>query len=78
MFKSSKSKIYHQLGLVWGIQSRLRDTEIDPKEMILEDINLKLKEGFLQKGDIVLIAGGKYISNDEREVNKSIGGIYQV
>lgn len=75
---TSKPKIYHQLGLVWGIQSRLRDTEIDPKEMILEDINLKLKEGFLQKGDIVLIAGGKYISNDEREVNKSIGGIYQV
>lgn len=76
---TSQEKIFRQLGLVWGINVRLKKKEIDPKAMILEDIELKVKEGILQKGDIVLIAGGKYIPDEEdKDMNKSIGGIYQI
>lgn len=73
-----EKKIFYQLGLVWGINVRLREKEIDPKDMIMEDISIKVQDGFLQKGDIVLIAGGKYITDDERDINKNIGGIYQI
>jgi pyruvate kinase len=75
---TSNKKVYNQLGLVWGLTLNYKEVEIDPKEMILEDIEARVKDGLLKKGDIVLIAGGKYIQNDEREVNKSIGGIYQI
>ena len=46
--------------------------------MILDDINNRVQEGIINKNDVVLIAGGKYITDDAREVNKSIGGIYQI
>jgi len=52
--------------------------EIEPKEMIMDDINLKEQAGLLKKDDIVLIAGGKYIPNNDKDMNKSIGGIYQI
>ncbi len=79
IFVSTSSYIvYNQLALVWGIEPKYMEEETDPKSMILEDIKRRHEEGLLNTGDIVLIAGGKYIPNDTREVNKSIGGIYQI
>ncbi|MBE6148830.1 MAG: pyruvate kinase [Firmicutes bacterium] len=75
---TSDKKIFNQLSLVWGLNVRLMKEEREPKTMILDHINSCVEEGKINKGDIVLIAGGKYIIDDEREVNKSIGGIYQV
>ncbi len=71
-------KVYYQLALAWGIEVRLSEKEIEPKEMIMDDINLKEQAGLLKKDDIVLIAGGKYIPNNDKDMNKSIGGIYQI
>jgi len=71
-------KVYYQLALAWGIDVRLSEKEIEPKEMIMDDINLKEQAGLLKKDDIVLIAGGKYIPNNDKDMNKSIGGIYQI
>lgn len=75
---TSNEKVFNQLGFVWGININLVKEEKNPKDMILKDIEQKVKDGILKKGDIVLIAGGRYIDNDERYMNKSIGGIYQV
>lgn len=75
---TSNYKVYNQLSLFWGLEPTYIEKEKDAKTMILEDISKRLEEGLLEKGDIVLIAGGKYIIGDEREVNKSIGGIYRI
>ena len=75
---TSNPKVFNQLSLVWGLNVRLTNEEKEPKEMILDHINSCVEEGNFNKGDIVLIAGGKYINNDNREINKSIGGIYQI
>ena len=69
-------KNYEQLSLVWGINVILDLNIKQPKEYIKDAINLKIKEGFLKKSDILLIAGGKYLQ-EEKDINKSIGGIYQ-
>ena len=70
-------KNYEQLSLVWGINVILDLNIKQPKEYIKDAINLKIKEGFLKKSDILLIAGGKYLQ-EEKDINKSIGGIYQI
>lgn len=75
---TSNKKVYHQLALVWGLNPKYKEKETDPKAMILEDIGDRLKEGRVDRGDVVLIAGGKYIVGDDREMNKSIGGIYRI
>ncbi|MDE6284118.1 MAG: pyruvate kinase, partial [Bacilli bacterium] len=76
---TSNKKVFYQLALDWGINVRLSQEEKDPKSMILDDIDHKVKSGLLKKDDIVLIAGGKYIPDEEdKEMNKSIGGIYQI
>lgn len=75
---TSNYQVFNQLSLVCNIIPSYVEVEKDAKEMILDDINNRVEEGKLKSGDIVLIAGGKYINNDSREVNKSIGGIYQI
>ena len=75
---TSDSHVFYQLALAWGVNVRLSKEEKDPKDIILEDIHNRLDEGILKPNDIVLIAGGKYIIGDLRDINKSIGGIYQV
>ncbi|MBQ6840593.1 MAG: pyruvate kinase [Bacilli bacterium] len=75
---TSNKKVFNQLSLSWGLNVSLTENEKAPKQMILDDINNRVEQGLLNKGDIVLIAGGKYIIGDEREVNKSIGGIYKI
>lgn len=73
---TSNQRVYNQLSLVWGLAPKLMKKEEDPKKMIMKDVDDRLNEGVVKKGDIILIAGGKYIEDDEREMNKSIGGIY--
>jgi len=75
---TSDKKVFNQLALVWGINVSFVQNEKSAKEKILDDIQNRVNEGYLHKEDIVLIAGGKYIENDQREINKSIGGIYRI
>ncbi len=75
---TSNKKVFYQLSLVWGINMRFVEHETEPKKMIMEDIAKRVESNDIKKGDIILIAGGKYITDDEREMNKNVGGIYQV
>lgn len=75
---TSNRKVYNQLSLVWGVNVKYTKHEKEAKSMILDDIYERLEDGLFNKGDIILIAGGKYILGDTREINKSIGGIYQI
>lgn len=74
---TSEEKIFNQLALVWGINVFLGNIK-EPKEMIMDLIKKCEEDNLISKGDIILIAGGKYIPLDEKEVNKNVGGIYQI
>lgn len=75
---TSDKKVFNQLALAWGLNVHLTPEEKDAKDMILDDVHAREQDGVINKGDIVLIAGGKYIIGDSRDINKSIGGIYQI
>lgn len=71
-------KTYYELSLVWGINVTLDKDILDPKEAIKKNIMVKKELGLVKSKDIVLIAGGKYMPGDNREVNKNVGGIFEI
>lgn len=75
---TSNKKVYYQSAVMWGLNLTYVRKEKDAKVMILNNIDKCKKKELVQKGDIVIIAGGKYIEEDKREINKSIGGIYEI
>ncbi len=75
---TSDYQVYNQLSLIWGLVPKYMEKEVEPKVMIMDDVTERKQEGLLNEDDIILIAGGKYIIGDEKEMNKSIGGIYRV
>ena len=75
---TSNKRIYYKSGLMWGLNLTYVRKEKEPKQMILNNIERYKKKNLINKDDIVIIAGGKYIENDKRDINKSIGGIYKI
>ena len=76
---TDNKRTFHQLGLVWNVTPIF----VDAKETINKTIEagiekLKSKE-ILEKGDLVIIAGGDQIMKDtESSVNKTLGGVLRV
>ena len=76
---TDNKRTFHQLGLVWNVTPVF----VDAKETINKTIEagiekLKSKE-ILEKGDLVIIAGGDQIMKDtESSVNKTLGGVLRV
>lgn len=75
---TSNKKVYYQSSISWGLNLTYVRKEKDAKEMILNNIDKCKKKELIEKGDVIVIAGGKYIEGEKREINKSIGGIYQI
>ena len=70
-------KTYHQLALVWNVFPILlpaKDTINDLLEIGIEKLE---KEGYLEKGDKVIIAGGSQIL-PTRKNSKTIGGVIEI
>jgi len=74
---TSNEKTYNQLALTWNVFPILLPDSKEINDLLNQAIDKLLKEGNLQKGDNIVIAGGaKRLQN--RENNKVIGGIVQV
>ena len=74
---TSNEKTYHQLALVWNVFPILlpaKDTINDLLEIGIEKLE---KEGYLEKGDKVIIAGGSQIL-PTRKNSKTIGGVIEI
>lgn len=73
---------YRQLGLCWNIIPKLFKHQETIDKLVYVGIDTLKQEGFLEKGDIVLIAGGAKavsdMSNDEASINSSMGGIVKI
>lgn len=76
---TENKRTYRQLGLCWNIIPKLFPHQKDIDKLVYLGIDTLKKENFLQKGDIVVVAGGAKavtdLSDGEAEVNSSMGGI---
>jgi len=77
---TTNKKTYEQLSLEWNVTPILITNKQKPNDVIEEGITKAKKVGYVQEGDIVVIAGGASILASHRDdgMNKTIGGILKV
>ena len=70
---------YRQLGAAWNIIPKLFAHQESIDKLVCLSIETLKREGYLQKGDIVVVAGGAKAVTDlcdcDAEINTSMGGI---
>ena len=76
---TDNKKTFNQLSIVWNVTP----IYIEPKATIDDTIEAGLtkfeQQGILEKGDLVILAGGyKIVQNSDSEINKTLGGIYKI
>ena len=75
-------KTYRQLSLCWDTTPILIKDKTKPNDVISAGIEEAKKKGYVQEGDIVVIAGGASIvsSKDlgEEAMNRTIGGVLKI
>lgn len=79
---TENERTYRQLGLCWNIIPKLFPHQKSIDKLVYVGIDSLKKEGFLEKGDTVVIAGGAKavtdLSDGEAQVNNSMGGIVKI
>ena len=74
--------IYRQLGLSWGIIPKLFEPQENIDILLHKGLNKLIEEGFLAKGDKVVIAGGNKVLTDiptgELQINNVMGGVVEI
>ena len=73
---------YRQLGLSWGIIPKLFEPQPNIDVLLHKGLNKLKEEGFLDKGDKVVIAGGTKVLTDvpteELTSNEVMGGVVEI
>ncbi|MBR1803221.1 MAG: pyruvate kinase [Clostridia bacterium] len=77
---TSNKEVYKQLSLVWNTYSILVEPQESIDDMINDGIKKAKANGYIQEGDIVVIAGGASIlaGHKHAKLNKTIGGVLKV
>lgn len=79
---TNNEKTYRQLSLCWDTTPILIKDKTKPNDVISAGIEKAKKKGYVQEGDIVVIAGGASIvsSKDlgEEAMNRTIGGVLKI
>ncbi len=79
---TQKEVIYRQLGLCWGIVPKLFEPQPTIDILLHKGLDKLREEGFLEKGDKVVIAGGTKVLTDiptgELQRNNVMGGVVQI
>ena len=74
--------IYRQLGLAWGIIPKLFEKQPSIDVLLHKGLDRLKEEGFLTKGDRVVVAGGTKvltdIPTDELTMNNVMGGVVEI
>ncbi|MBO4816564.1 MAG: hypothetical protein J5507_06760 [Clostridia bacterium] len=69
-------------GAVWGITPKLFDKQNSIDDLVHLGIQKLKEEGFLSKGDRVILAGGAKVatnlSDEEASTNRVMGGIVEI
>lgn len=71
---------YRQMALLWNINPILVDKDEDIDKMINNGIEIAKKYNYVEKDDIIVIAGGASIlsCHDEATTNRTIGGVLKI
>lgn len=71
---------YKQLALIFGVRPIYMETKDSIEDMIKEGVERAKKAGAVQEGDLVAVAGGASILENEENhaMNKTIGGILKI
>ncbi len=79
---TENERTYRQQGLCWNIIPKLFPHQETIDKLVCLGINTLRNEGFLQKDDIVVVAGGAKAVTDmcdcDAQVNSSMGGIVKI
>ena len=77
---TTNKKTYEQLSLVWNVTPILITDKKKPNDVIEAGIQEAKKRGYVQEGDIVVIAGGASIlaNHGDEAMNRTIGGVLKV
>ena len=79
---TNNEKTYRQLALAWNTTPILVKDKTKPNDVISEGIEEAKKQGYVQEGDIVVIAGGASIlsshDNSSSAMNRTIGGVLKI
>ncbi len=76
---TTNEKTYRQLSLAWGTTPILVKEGNNADEVIENGIKQAQEMGFVQKGDIVVLAGGATaLSNNQESMNRTIGGVVRI
>lgn len=76
---TSNEKTYRQLSLTWNTTPILIKGKSKPNDIIAEGIEETKKRGYVEEGDIVVLAGGASIlSNHDEAMNRTIGGVLKI
>jgi len=76
---TTNEKTYRQLALSWNTTPILIKGKTEPNDVILEGIEEAIRRGYVQKGDVVVLAGGASIlANRTDAMNRTIGGVLKI
>ena len=73
---------YRQLGACWNITPKLFPHQDSIDSLVYIGIDTLKQEGYLNKGDKVIVAGGAKVatnlSDNEAKINKVVGGVIEI
>lgn len=71
---------YRQLALIWNVTPILIKEKTKPNDVIEAGIQEAKQRGYVQNGDIVVIAGGASIlaNHGDQAMNRTIGGVLKI
>lgn len=78
---TSNEKTYRQLALAWNTTPILIKDKTKPNDIIAEGLEEAKKRGYVQEGDVVVLAGGASIlsnNNHNEAMNRTIGGVLKI
>lgn len=76
---TSNEKTYRQLALAWNTTPILIKGKNNVDDIISEGIEEAKRREYVQKGDVVVLAGGaSAIANCDNAVNRTIGGVLKI
>lgn len=77
---TANKEVCKQLALVWNTNTILVEPKESIEDMIDEGIKIAKEKGYIEAGDLVVIAGGASIlaGHKHAKLNKTIGGVLKV
>ena len=76
---TDNKRTFHQLGLAWNVTPVYIPAQETINKTIEAGIEKLKNKDILEKGDLVIIAGGDQIMKDkESSINKTLGGVLRV